>query len=77
MNGDKPARRGVIDKERLSLSTPAYAFGWVASSVELFEALDIVDEPPLKLWLKRLPEIIECRIYERWRTKNYVNRTYK
>jgi hypothetical protein len=59
------------------LPTPAYAFGWVASSVELFEALDITDEPPLKLWLIYLPEMIDDRIYDRWQMKKYDNHQYK
>ena len=76
-NGDRPLRRGVRDKERFSWSTPAYAFGWVLSSVELFKALYITDEPPPKLRLIHLPDMIEVRIEERWETKNYVNYTYK
>ena len=77
MNGDRPARRGVIDKDRLSLSTPAYGFGWVISSVELFEALDITDETPLKIWLFQLPELVDDRVYARWEMKGYDDYRYK
>ena len=68
MNGDRPARHGVYDENRLS-RTPPYAFGWILSSLELFKALDITDEPPLKLWLYQLPELVDDRIYPQWEMK--------
>jgi hypothetical protein len=65
-NGERPARHGLIDKQRYSLPTPAYGFGWVLSSIELFEALDITDEPPLQMWLDELPSMVDDHIYPRW-----------
>src|SRR5258705_13949998 len=44
MNGDRPAMRGVIDKEKHPLPTPSYGFGWILPSVELFHAIDTTDE---------------------------------
>jgi hypothetical protein len=76
MNGDKPAKYRAIDKERFSLSTPAYGFGWLLSSVELYQALRSSKEPPMKTWLLSLPELVEKRIYPRWKTKGY-NRRYR
>ena len=49
----------------------------VISSVELFEALDITDEPPLKIWLFQLPELVDDRVYARWEMKGYDDYRYK
>jgi hypothetical protein len=72
-NGDKPARRGVIDKQRFSFHTPSYAFGWVVPGVELLEALNLTEDPPLKLWLHHLPHFVHRRIYSRWQMKGYID----
>jgi hypothetical protein len=76
INSDKPAKHRAIDQERFSLPTPVYGFGWLLSSVELFQALDISKEPPMKTWLLDLPELVADRIYPRWKTKGY-NRRYR
>jgi hypothetical protein len=78
MNGDKPAKYLVIDKERFSLRTPAYGFGWLLSSVELLEAFDLYDEPLKKLFHLKLPAVVERRIIAHWEMKGYdSNRRYK
>jgi len=77
-NGDRPARCGVIDKERLS-PTPSYGFGWMLPSVELFHAIDTTDEDvPLKMWLFQLPKMVGTLLYPRWKMKGYWDeRRYK
>ena len=79
MNGDRPARSGVIDNERLSLSTPSYGFGWILPSVELFYAIDATDEdPPLKMWLFQLPDMVGKLLSPLWKQKGYrEERRYK
>jgi len=78
MNGNRPARRGVTDETRLSLPTPAYGFGWILPSVELFQALEVTDEdPPLKLWLFNLPKFVADQVYPRWKIKGYDDFRYK
>ena len=77
MNGDRPARRGVIDETRHSLRTPAYGFGWILSNFELFEALEISDEPPTKMWMFLLPNLVDDKVYARWEMKGYDDYRYK
>jgi hypothetical protein len=79
MYSDRPAKRGVIDKERLSLPTPSYGFGWMLPSVELFHAIDTTDEdPPLKMSLFQLPQMVGSLLYPRWEMKGYrKERRYK
>ena len=52
-------------------------FGWVVSSVELFEALNITNEPPLKLWHNHLPELVNNQIQDRWQMNGYEDRNFK
>ena len=77
MNDDRPARRGVTDETRLSLPTPAYGFGWILPSVELFQALENTEEDPLKFWLFQLPNLVADRVYPRWKLKGYDDFRYK
>jgi hypothetical protein len=71
MNGEKPARHGVIDKGRFSLRTPAYGFGWLLSSVELLKALNMSHRRFTKLLQLELPDVVEERVYAHWEMKGY------
>ena len=53
------------------MPTPAYGFGWVISRVELFEALKIIDEPPMKMWLFQLPQMVNAKFYAQWPANGY------
>jgi hypothetical protein len=64
---------------RDSLPTPYYGFGWILPSVELFHAIDTTDEdPPLKMWLFQLPQMVGTLLSPRWKMKGYRDeRRYK
>jgi hypothetical protein len=77
MNGDKPGRHGVIDKERFSLRTPAYGFGWLLSSVELLKALNMSHRRFTKVLQIELPDVFEEQVYAHWQMKGYSKHRYK
>jgi len=67
----------VIDKERYSLPTPAYGFGWVISRLELFKALNTTNETPMRIWLRQLPYTVRKRFVRQWEANGYEGNIYK
>jgi hypothetical protein len=77
MNGERPPKCWEIDKERYSLPTPAYGFGWVISRLELFKAVNITDETPIRMCLRELPYTVRKRFTRRWEVNGCKDNIYK
>jgi len=75
IGGKAPATFGVRDPER-NRCTPVYAYGWVVSRAELYEAIN--GEPSLRdIYLSQIYIGAGRLLYTRWREKGYDDNEYK
>jgi len=75
VGGEVPDMYGVINQEKKA-DTPVYAYGWVISRAELYEAINL--EPcPWDRLLTRIYVVADRRFYALWREKGYDKNEYK
>jgi len=74
-DGEAPEMYGVFNQEKQA-GTPVYAYGWVISRAELYEALNF--EPcPWDRLLTRIHVVADRRFYALWSEKGYDKNEYK
>ena len=75
--GTRPPKCGVRDKERYSLATPAYGFGWVIPAVELYEAINPGVVPLAVELSSKLYKAVDTIFYQQWQKNGFERFEYK